>query len=41
LALGRIALPEARTILMKAADEQHPLIRNAVNKALEAPRRYR
>jgi HEAT repeat protein len=41
MALGRIALPEARTILMKAADEQHPLIRNAVNKALEAPRRYR
>jgi HEAT repeat protein len=41
MALGRIASPEARAILQKATDDTHPLVRNAVNKALEAPRRYR
>jgi HEAT repeat protein len=41
MALGRIASPEARAILQKATDDMHPLVRNAVNKALEAPRRYR
>lgn len=41
MALGRIALPAARAVLQKATDDAHPLVRNAVNKALEAPRRYR
>jgi HEAT repeat protein len=41
MALGRMASPEARAILQKASDDTHPLVRNAVNRALEAPRRYR
>lgn len=34
MALGRIALPAARASLMQASREQHPIVRNAVSKAL-------
>ncbi|MGH7501236.1 MAG: HEAT repeat domain-containing protein [Longimicrobiales bacterium] len=41
MALGRMSSQAARESLRRAADDPHPLVRNAVNKALAAPRRYR
>jgi hypothetical protein len=38
MALGRIALPAARTALMEASRDQHPIVRNAVSRALAQPR---
>ena len=34
LALGKMTLPEARAALERAADEQDPVVRSAVNRAL-------
>jgi len=38
MALGRIAAPAARTALMEASHDQHPIVRNAVSRAMAQPR---
>jgi HEAT repeat protein len=38
LALGRMTVPEARASLLSAAQDQNPMVRNAVSKALAKPR---
>ncbi len=38
MALGRIASPAARTALMESAHDPHPMVRNAVSRALAQPR---
>jgi HEAT repeat protein len=38
LALGRMTVPEARTSLLSAAQDQNPMVRTAVSKALAKPR---
>jgi hypothetical protein len=38
MALGRITLPAARTALLEASKDPHPMVRNAISKALSQAR---